>query len=209
MRDLVIIGAGGFGREVAWLVQDINENSPTWNVVGFLDDNPDALARHECEHSVICAVSEFQEWNAVHAVCAVGDPKTRKAIVQSLTDHRPTWATLRHPTAAIGPAVHVGARTVLCRNTIVSVHATLAAHVHVNFQSIVGHDATLDDFCTLGCQVNVSGNCTLREGAFMGSGSTSLPGATMERWARVGANIVVLQHVPENATILGVPGRRF
>ena len=41
MKDLIIFGASGFGREVAWAVERINKVSPTWKLLGFMDDADD------------------------------------------------------------------------------------------------------------------------------------------------------------------------
>lgn len=84
MKDLYIIGAGGFGREVAWLVERINEVNPTWNIKGFIDDNESLWGSIEGDHPVLGGCEYLNSLSNVYAVCAVGSAKIRKIIIDKL-----------------------------------------------------------------------------------------------------------------------------
>ncbi|MHB8900655.1 MAG: acetyltransferase [Thermoguttaceae bacterium] len=208
MQPIIIIGAGGFGREVFWLIEDINRAAPTWKVAGFADDNPAALDPLDHYPPVRRRIGDLPLDDCRHYVCAVGDPATRKAIVERLADKGLTWPALIHPTATVGPGSTLGEGSIVCRNSIVTVDAALGRHVHLNNAATVGHDARLGDFCTLSCQVDICGAATVGEGVFVGSHASVLPKAKVGDWARVGAGSVVLRTVRKGTTVFGVPAVR-
>lgn len=208
MEPIVIIGAGGFGREVHALIEDINRAAPTWHILGFADDDLGALDGFERFDGVRWSIEDLPLEECRNYVCAVGAPVTRKAIVDRLAEKDLAWPQLIHPTAAIGPGSVVGPGAILCRNSIVTVDIVLGEHVHVNNAASVGHDARLGDFCTLSCHVDICGAVTLGEGVFLGSHASILPKAKVGEWSRVGAGSVVLRSVQAEATVFGVPAKR-
>ncbi|NLS94366.1 MAG: acetyltransferase [Planctomycetaceae bacterium] len=208
MQPIIIIGAGGFGREVYALLEDINRTAPTWNVLGFADDRSEALDSFEHYPSLLCPVEQLPVADCRHYVCAVGDPTARRAIVKRLADRGLVWPTLIHPTAAVGPGSALGVGSILCRNSVVTVDATLGNYVHLNLAATVGHDAKVGDFCTLSCQVDICGAAVVGNGVFLGSHASVLPRAKIGDGARVGAGSVVLRTVREGATVFGVPALR-
>ena len=102
----------------------------------------------------------------------------------------------------------IGSGGILCRNSVVTVDVTLGAHVHLNLAATVGHDARIEAFCTLSCQVDICGSVTLGEGVFLGSHASVMPKAKVGEWARVGAGSVVLRTVRAETTVFGVPAKR-
>ncbi len=208
MQPIVIIGAGGFGREVYSLIEDINRVAPTSNLLAFADDDLAALDSFDRFEPVGWPIDELPLADCRNYICAVGDPSTRKAIVARLADKGVTWPTLVHPAAAIGPGCVIGSGAILWRNSVVTVDATLGSDVHLNLAASVGHDAQLGDFCTLSGHVDICGAATLGEGVFLGSHASVLPSAKVGDWARVGAGSVVLRTVRAGATVFGVPAVR-
>ncbi len=211
MVPLVIIGAGGFGREVSWLVEEINKNTtkPKWHLLGFLDDDVHALDRFTQYGAILGPVDSYRDLQDPFAVCAVGDPRSRKAIVERLETLGARWATLIHPTASIGTASNVGEGCILCKSAVVTVDAKIGNHVQFNVHASAGHDAEIGDLCTLSAFVDVCGGALLEEGTFLGSHASVLPKASVGAWARVGAGSVVLRHVRSGKTVLGVPGKEI
>ncbi len=208
MEPIVIIGAGGFGREVHAIIEDINRVAPTWNLLGFADDNLSSLDSFERFAPVGWSLDELPVADCQNYVCAVAAPTTRKAILDRLGGEGLTWPTVIHPTADVGPGSVIGAGSVLCRNSVVTVDATVGNQVHVNLAATVGHDATLGDFCTLSCQVDICGAATIGEGVFLGSHASVMPKAKVGEWARVGAGSVVLRTIRAGTTVFGVPAIR-
>src|SRR5688572_12707630 len=115
LKPLVILGASGFGREVAWLVQEINERTPTWNLLGFIDQNPQVLDGLEVPYPLLGNEESFHNWDQVHAVCGIGSPEIRKQVVGRLDPRGVRWASLIHPTAFVGFGSTIGEGAVICR----------------------------------------------------------------------------------------------
>ena len=207
MEDVVIIGAGGFGREVLDLIRYVNENKPTYNVIGFLNDDPRALDGFDVPVPIISAVDEFDDWGRVRAVCAIGEPRDRQAVVERLAGRSVRWATLCHPAARIGSGSIVGEGCIFCSLSGITVNGRVGDHVHMNSKSGAGHDARIGDFCTLSSCAIVNGDAVLEEGAFIGTNGVVLPKARVGAWARVGAGSVVLRNVPAGKTVFGVPAK--
>lgn len=209
MRQLVIIGAGGFGREVAWLVERINEHKPTWNLRGFIDDNEAIWGSSEGGYPVLGGTQYLMEQNETYVVCAVGSAKTRKKIIEKLQKGNVKFATLVDPSALISPRVEIGEGTIICAGTIVTVDVKIGKHVIINLDCTVGHDDRISDFVTLYPSVNVSGNVVLGEGTELGTGMQVIQGKNIASEVIIGAGSVVVRDIEESGTYVGVPAKRI
>lgn len=216
LTPLVIIGAGGFGREVAWLVREINRACPTWELLGFVESRPElqgqtvggyaVLGGNECLEELVS-----KHGTDLHAVLAIGTSSTRRKIVRSLTYLNLKYATLVHPSVLMekdgGMAVRVGAGSIICANNILTVDVRIGEHVIINLACTVGHDAVVGDFGTLLPTANISGNSVLGEGVLIGTGSQILEGRTIGEGTIVGAGSVVVKDLPPNCTAVGAPAK--
>lgn len=210
MKDLYIIGAGGFGREVAWLVRRINEVKPIWNIKGFIDDNPALLGQIFDGYSVIgnCEylVSLSESFSNIYCICAVGGAKTRKKIVEKIRS-KACFATLIDPSVNMSESVDVGNGTIICAGTIITVNEKIGDHVIINLDCTIGHDDVIDDFVTLYPSVNVSGSCHLYECVEMGTGSQIIQGLNIGAGSIVGASACVVTDLEPEVTAVGCPAK--
>lgn len=210
-QDLVIIGCGGFGREVADVVDAINQAETAWNVLGFLDDNPSPVDIERVEQrglEVLGNVSSAAElllgW---HYSIGIGNGAVRETLSTMLDGLGGTPATLVHPTVTIGANSSLEPGAVACSGVAITNNVVIGRHVHINLNSTVGHDTTIRDFVTINPLVAVSGNCVLKHGATLGTHSAVLPGLTIGTRATVGASACVTKNVPDGVTVKGVPAR--
>lgn len=209
LKKLYIVGAGGFGREVAWLVERINEVKQTWDLIGFLDDNETIQGTVEDGYPIIGGCSYLAEVNEeVYVVCAVGSSQVRKKIVHALSEcANVKFATLIDPSVILSERVSVGEGTIICAGTIITVDITIGANVIVNLDCTIGHDAVLQDFVTMYPSVNVSGNCLIGECTELGTGMQIIQGKSVVKDTIVGAGAVVVKDIEESGTYVGVPAR--
>lgn len=209
MKDLVIIGASGFGREIAWLVERINKVEPTWNIVGFVDDNEEIAGQVLNGYPVLGATEKIAELEDTYAVCAIGAAKIRKLVIEKVMRINPAvkFATLIDPDAIVGDLVAVGEGTMICAGSILTVNIEIGKHVIINLDCTVGHDAVMDDYVTLYPSVNVSGFTHLETMVEMGTGSQIIQMKKIGTGTIVGAGSVVVKDLPEKCTAVGIPAK--
>ena len=207
MKDLYIIGAGGFGREVAWLVRRINEQSPTWNLVGFIDDDVRKHGTLEDGYPVVGGTELLgSEQEDTYVVCAVGSAQIRKSIVDKLKVYsKIKYATLIDPSVIISDRVKIGEGSIICAGTIVTVDVVLGKHVIINLDCTVGHDAVIGNFVTMYPSVNVSGMVRVGECVELGTGMQVIQGKKIVEKAIIGAGGVVVKDILDEGTYVGVP----
>jgi sugar O-acyltransferase (sialic acid O-acetyltransferase NeuD family) len=204
----VIVGAGGFGREVFAAVAAINHAGLQFEVLGFIDDgdpDPDLLQRLGAR---LVGDSDGVFPSGTEYVIGIGDPATRRRIDAKLTaSGLSPCRPIVHPRAWIGPDVVLGLGTVVCAGASVTTNVRIGRHVHVNPNATIGHDCRIGDFVTITPLCAVSGSVTLEDEVELGAASTILPGLRVGRSALVGAGAVVTKDVNPRVVVVGVPAR--
>lgn len=209
MKDLYIIGAGGFGREVAWIVERINSIKPTWNLKGFIDDNETLWGSKEGEYHVFGGCEYLSALEDVYAVCAVGSSNVRKKIIEKLSDTSVKFATLVDPSVLYSNSVKIGEGAIVCAGTIITVNVNIGDHVIVNLDCTIGHDAVIDDFVTIYPSVNVSGNVLIGECSELGTGTQIIQGKKVISNTIIGAGAIVVKDCIESGTYVGSPAKKI
>lgn len=209
---LVVIGGGGFGREVLDVVEAVNNyhGSSVLDVVGVLDDGaPDHALLKPYGVSHLGPVSILGELDEdVGYVIGIGKPAVRRMLDELGLQLRRSSPVLVHPTAVVGQrGVNLGPGTIICSHVSITNHISLGRHVHVNINSTIGHDAVLEDYVTLSPLVAISGNVRAESGAFFGTGSKVNPGLNIGSGAVVGTGAAVIKDVAQDQTVVGVPAR--
>ena len=209
LKNLYIIGAGGFGREVAWLIERINKANPTWNLVGFVDDNQVTHGTYEGGYPVVGNCEWLKnKLEDVWVVCAVGSAKVRKKIIEKFEGcTNVKFATLVDPSVIMSNRVNIGEGSIICAGTIITVDVTIGKHVIINLDCTLGHDDRVADFVTIYPSVNVSGCVTIGECSELGTGMQIIQGKNIGNETIVGAGAVVVKDVPSKCTAVGSPAK--
>ncbi|HHD2754448.1 TPA: acetyltransferase [Clostridium perfringens] len=208
MKDLIIIGAGGVGRETAWIVEQINRVNPTYNLLGFLDDNTDIWGTYINGYRVLGGVKyiEDNECNC-EVVVAIANYDVKKKIVNKLKNQNISYSTIIHPNLNIHNSVEIGEGTIIYEGVIISPNVKIGNHVIVSPKSGIGHDSIIKDYVSVLWNVNISGNDLIGEGVLLGSGSTIIQNKKIGKGSIVGAGAVVLNDIEDNKTIAGIPAK--
>lgn len=215
-RDLIIVGAGGHGREVFGLVAALNAAAPesVWTVIGFADDTaPEgevASRLVRLDAWVVCSVDGLARVSTgeLSAVVAVGDAAVRRDLSRRVAAQGIDLApALVHPTASIGPDVVLDPGVVVAAGTHITTNVDVGAGTQVNVGCSLSHDVTLGEHVTLSPGCRLTGGVTVGDGAFFGVGAVVGPGVVIGAGATVGAGSVVLHDVPAGTTVYGVPAR--
>lgn len=205
MRDLVIVGIGGHGREMLQCVADINAQGKHWDVLGFVDD---AARLDEVGGFPVLGTTEWLKGRDCSVVVAIGAPAIRRRVVNALSAIGVKgFATLVHPSAQVGKFVVLGAGCMISATAVITTDVVLGGHVVVNTGAVVSHDCRVADYATIGPQACLCGGVLLGEGADLGAGGTLMPGVPVGDWAVVGAGATVIGGVGANETVAGCPSR--
>ena len=208
MRRLAIYGTGGLAREVLELVRAINGVADTYDVIGWLDDDPDKRGAELKSLPILgAAENAVEEQEPFSAIIAIGNTVARRRLAMRLGRLGVPSPVLIAPNAWVGNDVRMGPGTVVCAGSNITTDIRIGEHVIVNLDATIGHDAALEDFVTIAPSVNISGNVTVGEGSDIGTGTATVQGVRIGSWSIVGAGAVVARDVPANVTALGVPAK--
>jgi sugar O-acyltransferase (sialic acid O-acetyltransferase NeuD family) len=206
LKPLVIIGAGGLGREVAWLVADINRQRPKWDFIGFVDDGVQGKTPEG--YPLLGTLDYFLELPShPWVIVAIADSEARKAITQRLHIHQIESATLIHPSVSISDFVQIGAGSIICSGTIITTNVTLGQGSIINPGCFVGHDTVLEDFVSLMPATNLAGEVKVGEGCYFGLNSCVINRTNIGKWSIIGAGATVISDIPDYSVAVGVPAR--
>lgn len=209
MKDIVIIGAGGFGREVQWLIERINENSrkeSRWNILGYIDDGLE-VGTVVNGYKVLGGVDFLIKRNEVLAVtCAIGASCTRKKVIDKIRENRMLFfPNLIDPSVQMSDYIEWGEGNIVCAGTILTVNLCIADFCIINLDCTLGHDDVLNAFVTLYPSVNVSGCVTIGAHSEIGTGTQIIQGKRIGTDTIIGAGAVVVRDIPDGCTAVGSP----
>jgi len=204
---LVIVGAGGLGRELHDIVEALNAIEPVWDFLGFVDAEP---ARPELlsERGPLLGGDEVLGGlpPGTHFVVAVGDNAVRRRLAAVAEDAGLVGAVLVHPRASVGPRrVDLGAGTVVAAGAAITTNVTIGRHGRVDQNATVAHDARLGDFVSISPGANVSGAVVIGDGVLVGTNAAIIQGLTVGDEVTIGAGAVVVRDVAAGETVAGVP----
>jgi sugar O-acyltransferase (sialic acid O-acetyltransferase NeuD family) len=203
-KNLVIVGAGAFGREVLWLAQEARE---PWNVLGFLDENEKVHGSSVCDLPVLGPPHMWPDLDA-HLVIAIGAPRAKKLICEKLKEFgTPKFASLVHSSVQMSQFVSIGAGSLICAGSVLTTQIEIREHVIINLSCTVGHDTVMHDYATLAPMVAASSRVRLGLGAEIGMSAVLLPGVTIGEGAMAGMGAIVTRDIPPNKLYVGAPAK--
>lgn len=206
MKKLFIIGAGGFGREVLQWVKDINENEPTWDIQGFIDDDLQALNDVECDYAVVGSLKDCHPNPDEYYALAIANPETKQKIVESMEKQGMNFASIIHPTATITNFSHYGEGLIMFPHAKLSVNSTVGKHVTI-MSSGVGHDVTVGDYCTICGNVTVIRNVVIGDRTYVASNVALNADVHVGKDCYIGMGSMVSKDVPDHSKTFCNPAR--
>ncbi len=209
MKRIAVFGAGGFGKEVAMLIEQINAATPEWQVIGFYDDG---IAKNTLVNGYTCLggineINQLQESTGL--VLAIGDPAIKIKIHTKLKNPHLYFPSLIHPNVQMGNRdyVEIGEGCIITAGNLLTVNIRLGNHVILNLACTVGHDAVLEDYTSVMPGVNISGGVKIGQAVYIGTGARIINHLEIGRQTIIGAGAVVIQSLPAHCTAVGVPAK--
>ena len=209
-EDLLIIGAGGTSREIAWAVEEINEAAPRWNLLGFLDDDPSRTAETIHGYSVLGAsdrISLYPSARIIIGVASYANPGARERIVQRLDIASERFATIIAPSARVSRRAKVGIGSAVLQCAVVSPGCVIGNHAIITQSCVLGHDSFLSDYVTLAANVTICGSAHLGDHVYAGAGSIIRDGVKIGPNTVVGMGAVVVSGIAACDRVAGNPAR--
>lgn len=209
MKDIAIFGVGGFGREVLALIKDINKVQSIWNIVGFFDDGYEKGVMVN-GYPTLGKTEELNKWETpISLAVSIGSPIVKKKILDRITNPLVTYPTLIHPSVWMGDKeyVKIGKGCIICAGVMLTTNVEIKDYVILNLQCTVGHDTVIKDYAAFMPSVNISGEVTIGEGVYVGTGAKIINQLGIGDYVIVGAGAVVAKSLPANCTAVGVPAK--
>lgn len=207
MEDLVIIGTGGFAKEVLWLIEEINMQQGQWNILGFIDEYSTKIVHG---YNVIGDDQWLLNYkDKINVVCAVGSPKIKKKIIEKLKNKSNIVFPniIAYDIICDYKNVDIGVGCIISFNNVITTDIKIGNFVTINLSCTIGHDTVIEDYVTINPGSNISGSVYLGECANIGTGTKVIQGVSVGENTILGAGTVVIHNIPDNCTAVGVPER--
>ena len=213
MEDIILIGAGGCMRELVWQIQELNKETPIWNVIGYVDrvvpenEMNVRVGKQEIPYLGTDDVLLEKKDKTNVAIC-VGNPHIRKKIVQKLS----TNPSIQFPNIILSNTylcddVEMGQGCIISMDAKVSTNVKMGNFVFLNTGAMICHDGSIADFVTLSPDVKLAGNVTVEKETEVGIGAKIIQGIKIGENVVIGAGAVVIRNIRNNCTAIGIPAR--
>ena len=205
MKRCLFVGAGGMGRDTITWASHMNQSE--WQIAGFLDRNPQALAGKSSAYPILGDSWTWKPAADEVFVCTLGDPVSRMRVIADLRERGAQFVTIVHPSVICAEGVSMGEGCIVAPYTVFGADSAIAAYVMVNMSCTIGHDSRIGEGSTVSCQCDIMGYASIGERCFLGGKSCVLPGRRVGDDAVVGAGSAVIRDVEPGTTVGGVPAR--
>lgn len=209
MKNLIIIGARGFGREIYNLAIQTKEYNTKWVVKGFLDDKVDALQGFNGYPPILSSVEDYQIQEDDLFICALGDVDYKKKYADLILVKGGRFINLVHPTAIINTNVKIGVGIIISAFTYISNDVTIGNFVTIQTHSAVGHDVKIGDYCQINALTFFGGFVELKDSVTVNPNASIAPKKTVAEHTIVGLNSAVIKNTKPNCTVYGNPAREI
>lgn len=208
MKDIAIFGAGGFGREIACLINLINRETPRWNLIGFFDDDPKLKGARNEYGVVLGGKDRLNQWEtSLDVVIAIGSPSELRKVAESINNPLVDFPNLVAPTALFldKDNVRIGKGNIICSSCLISCNVTIGDFNIFNGHVPVGHDTVIGNYNVVMPSVNISGGVKMGNENFLGVQSVVLQYVKIGNLVRLGANSVLMRNAKDNLLYMGNP----
>jgi sugar O-acyltransferase (sialic acid O-acetyltransferase NeuD family) len=208
---IAIYGAGGFGRELAWLIRESDQLKKQYEHMGFIDDNPDRI-QYVNKSQLFTLEQATQAFPDAQVLIAVGNPNAREQLAKKVLEAGFTSGTFVHPSVIRSSSIDLGVGSIVCAGCVLTTDIVLGKHAVVLFNSTIGHNGIIGDYSIIGPGVCMAGTVIIGKRVFIGAGTVIINGSLTEPIligddSMVGAGSCVIRSFPPGSHIFGNPAR--
>lgn len=203
-RRIIIVGAGGFGREVLHWASDAWSQDRS-SIAGFLSNDPRVLDGKSCPLPILGSPDTFVPAAGDYFIFAIGMPGARRSVAEGMVARGYRFLSLIHPTAIVTPSAVVGAGAILCPYAVASDSVRIGRFALLNYHTSLGHDASVGDFAVLSPYATLGGGAMVAADGFLGLHASIAPGRRLGERSQVSSNSAVMRDVPDDSLAFGVP----
>lgn len=208
MKRLVILGAGACGREVLQWALDINNIKKKWDEFVFLDYNKDALLGKNTKACIVGNDEDYVIQREDEFICAVGNGKIRRRIIEKMEHKGAKFTTIIHPSAIVADSAIISNACIIYPNTNVTSDTIIGKGCIINPQCSIAHDVEIGNYCSFSPNCHIAGTCKIGNDVFLGVGSNVIPSIVIGDGAYVCAGSIVISDIEPNAKVFGYPAKR-
>jgi sugar O-acyltransferase (sialic acid O-acetyltransferase NeuD family) len=209
MKNIIIVGAGGFAREIyEIIIKAINEKEPKWNVLGFIDDNLNALDGKKTNLKILGRISDWKVEARQHFVMGIANPRTKEKIASSLLSRGAIFESIIHPSVRIVDSARYGTGLVAYPGAALGPDVTIGDFVTL-LSTGLGHDVEVGDYSTISSYCGINGYVKLGKYSFVGGHAVLAPNIRVGDDGFVGVGSVVVSNVKSGTKVFGNPARRL
>lgn len=207
MKKIAIIGGGGFCREIKCLIDDINIQQASYELVGYFDDSENIIIDNGMNY-----LGKIEDINNIdydlNIVIAIADPQIKEKIVKRINNNKISHPNLIHPSVIkSNDEVILGKGNIICAGSILTCNVLIKNFVTVNLSCTIGHDTVIESYCSIMPKTAISGEVVLGQYSYIGTGATIINQITVGEKTIVGAGAVVSKNLPANCTAVGIPAK--
>jgi len=209
MKKIAIIGAGGFGREVHMLIEQINKVDAKFEFVGYFDDGIEKGALIN-GFPILGTTADINEVDyKLGIVSAIGEPSIKEDLLNSINNPLIDYPILIHPSAFIGNRdfVQIGEGSIITAGVIITININIGKHVILNLATTIGHDTSIGNYSSFMPNTNISGEVIINKCVYVGTGAKIINQLEIGEYSIIGAGAVVAKSLPANCTAVGIPAK--
>ena len=206
IKKLIIVGAGGFGREVLSWIKKCSEYRKSWDVAGFLDDG-EKLVPNTSGLPILGKISDHQPAQDECFICSITEPKAKRRCTEMLLKKGADFINIIHPTVVLGDRVQLGTGIIICPYTVMTCDISVADFCSFNLFCAIGHDVSIGSYCHFNSYSELTGGVTIADEVYMATHASVLQNLTVGEGAKIGAGSVAMHNIKAGQTVFGNPAK--
>lgn len=204
-KKIFIFSTGPGGRDILRLIYDINDKLPTWEVLGYVDIDPELIGQ-KIDGYLVYKHEDLPVSKNYYGICGVMDPKLRRKIVR--TEIKPKGymlPTLIHPTTVKSSDFIAGPGSIIFSGVHISYNVKIGKCVLVSFNTELGHDLRVGEYASIMPSSTISGKCRIGESCIIGSGAIFHQGVKVGKESIIGIGTTIIKDIPDKTSVADFP----